>query len=67
MHVDRISLALTRIETAAVRIQQAAWSRGALAGHASAASDDEARYRALREEAASALAEIDQLILQLEQ
>jgi len=60
MHVDRISLALTRIETAARRIQEAARSERA------PASDDSGRYQALREEAASALAELDQLIVQLE-
>jgi len=61
MHVDRISLALTRIETAALRIQDAARSERALAG-----GDEAGRYHALRKEAAGALAELDRLIVQLE-
>ena len=65
MHAERISLALTRIETAASRIREAA--RGDLVPPAEPGSPDvEARYEALRQETTSALAELDQLIARLE-
>jgi len=62
MHVDRISLALSRIETATLRIKEAARPGRAQAG----AAEPDGRYQALREEAVEALAELDQLIARLE-
>lgn len=61
MHVDRLSLALTRIETAAHRIK-----RVAQPGQGSANADLELRYAALRREASSVLADLDELIARLE-
>ena len=65
MHVDRISLALTRIETAATRIRESAGVDRASDETVGAANQD-TRLQALRREAASALAELDQLIARLE-
>jgi len=65
MHVDRVSLALTRIETAATRIRESAGVDRAPVEVDGAANQD-MRYQALRREAASALAELDQLIARLE-
>jgi hypothetical protein len=63
MQSDRVSMALTRIEAATLRITQAART-----GRASGDSDGDrdAKYEALRREAASALAELDQLIARLD-
>ena len=65
MHADRISMALTRIETAAARISHAAQS-GRADSRADGMDDAGAQYQALRREAATALAELDQLIAGLE-
>ncbi len=61
MDQQRIHAALARIDEAAERIAQSA--------RRPAAADEELarRHRKLREEAASALADLDQLILELEQ
>lgn len=61
MHADRISIALSRIEAAALRIRDAAQPP-----HRAGETDHGARYEALRREAASALAELDELIAGLE-
>jgi hypothetical protein len=65
VHADRISLALSRIETATHRIGQAA-----RAGHGPDGSDaapgEDPRFTALRKEAAAALADLDKLIARLE-
>lgn len=63
MDQQRISTAISRIEAAAERIAFAAHDRAA------PAADEELarRHRRLREDAASALADLDQLILELEQ
>jgi len=61
MHADRISLALNRIETAALRIKEAARPRASATGQ-----EPDSRYQALREEATEVLAELDQLIARLE-
>lgn len=61
MHVDRISIALTRIETAALRITEAVRDQAA----PQPAVEDE-RFQELRREATTALAELDKLIGQLE-
>jgi hypothetical protein len=64
MDQQRIHVALARIDEAAERIAQSARS----AGRPAAADEELARrHRRLREEAASALADLDQLILELEQ
>lgn len=55
--------ALARIETAAERIASAARGRGRSSGDADLAQ----RHERLRGEAGAALAELDQLILALEQ
>jgi len=61
MDQQRIHAAISRIEAAAERIATKASERAP-------ADDDLARrHRKLREETASALADLDQLILELEQ
>jgi len=66
MHADRISLALTRIETAAARISRAARTESQADTGAADGTDTSAQYQALRRETASALEELDQLIARLE-
>ncbi len=62
MDQQRMTAAISRIEAAAERIALAARERAPSA----AAEELARRHRRLREEAASALAELDQLILELE-
>jgi hypothetical protein len=67
MQSDRISMALTRIEAATLRITQAARAgRASGGGDGDGDGDADAKYEALRREAASALAELDQLIARIE-